>query len=277
MGLTVFAFALRLWLNTRIGVTLLTVAWLVGISLVVLSATPMSLWLYVVWFGLCIAVRMAFISRTSFRLKVATIIAFAFLSLSLCLTELLYHWVQPVTVFTNQPVFVLGDSISAGIGSKERVWPVVLGDLSKLQVINLARPGATIETALDEAGNITATNALVIVEIGGNDLLGHTDHRTFHEQLDKLLGKLKAGNHHIVMFELPLLPFWNAYGADQRMLAKKYGVTLIPKRYLAGLFGQKGATLDGLHLFQQGHDKLARIVFGLLRIEKPIQDAKTGL
>lgn len=131
-----------------------------------------------------------------------------------------------------------------------------------------------VKTALDQAGQIKAVNAVVIVEIGGNDLLGHTDRRTFYGQLDTLLGKLKNDNHRIVMFELPLLPFWNAYGTNQRVLAEKYGVTLIPKSCLAGVFGSKGATLDGLHLSQNGHNKLARAVFGLLRIEKPIDDAK---
>jgi acyl-CoA thioesterase-1 len=271
MGLTVIAFALRLWLNGRIWASLLTVGWLVGISLVILSATPMSFWLYGLWFALCVAVRVTFIVRASFQTKASTIIAFAALSLSLCLTELPYRLVQRVTVFTNQPVFVLGDSISAGIGAKERAWPAGLGDLSHLKVINLARPGASVETALDQAGHITTTNALVIVEIGGNDLLGHTDSHVFYGQLDKLLGRLKKGNHRIVMFELPLLPLWNAFGRDQRVLAEKYRVTLIPKCYLAGVFGSKGTTVDGLHLSQKGHNALARIVYRLLRIEKPVE------
>ena len=98
-----------------------------------------------------------------------------------------------------------------------------------------------------------------------------TDSQAFYEHLDKLLGKLKKGNHRIVMFELPLLPFWNAFGRDQRVLAEKHGVTLIPKSYLAGIFGSKGATLDGLHLSQKGHNQLARMVNHLLRIEKPIE------
>ena len=266
MGLTVIAFALRLWLKGRVWVSLLTIGWLVGISLVVLSATPMSFWLYGLWLGLCVVVWVAFIVRAPFQLLASTIIAFAFFSLSLCITELPYRMVQRVTVFTNQPVFVLGDSISAGIGTRERAWPAVLGDLSHLKVINLARPGASIETALDQASHITVTNALVIVEIGGNDLLGHADSRAFYGQLDKLLGRLKKGNHRIVMFELPLLPFWNAFGSDQRVLAEKYGVTLIPKSCLTKVIGSKGDALDGLHLSQKGHNALAKSVYGFLKI-----------
>jgi len=97
-------------------------------------------------------------------------------------------------------------------------------------------------------------------------LLGNTDSRTFYRQLDKLLGKLKKGNHRIVMFELPLLPFWNSFGRDQRVLAEKYGVTLIPKSYLAEVFGLKGARWMGLHLSQKGHNALAKSVYSLLKV-----------
>jgi lysophospholipase L1-like esterase len=55
------------------------------------------------------------------------------------------------------------------------------------------------------------------------------------------------------------------------VLAEKYGVTLIPKSYLAGILGSKGATLDGLHPSQKGNNQLARMVNRLLRIEKPIE------
>jgi hypothetical protein len=70
------------------------------------------------------------------------------------------------------------------------------------------------------------------------------------------------------------ISFWNVFGADQRVLAKKYGATLIPKRCLAGVFGSPGATVDGLHLSQQGHNLLARTVFSLLIIEDPVETTK---
>jgi acyl-CoA thioesterase-1 len=276
IGMTVVAFMLRLWLSSRIWVSLLTITWLVGISLVILSATPMSFWLYGLWFVLCVAVRIAFNVRTSFQWRASTVLAFAFFSLSLCLTELPYRLVPSVTVFPDEPVYVLGDSISAGIGSKEHPWPEVLGGLSGLKVINLARAGATVETAMDQARNITAANALVIVEIGGNDLLGHADGQTFYRQLDTLLLKLKGRNSQIAMFELPLLPFWNAFGRDQRVLAEKYGVTLIPKSCLAGIFGSKGNTVDGLHLSQKGHNELAKAVYRWLKLFKAVGEPRNA-
>jgi hypothetical protein len=166
IGMTVFAFALRIWLNKRFEVILLTAAWLVGISLVILSSTPISFWLYGFWLGLCFATRIAFNSRLSFKSKLL----------------------------------------------------------------------------------VTASH-------------------TFFVQLDELLGKVKSKNNQIAMFELPLLPFWNFFGSDQRILAKKYNVTLIPKNYLVKVFASKGDTIDGLHLSQKGHNELAKSVYNLLKIE----------
>jgi acyl-CoA thioesterase I len=226
VGMTVFAFVLRIWLKNRWEVVCLTVAWLLGISLVVLSAAPISYWWYGTWFILCVATRVVSSGRTSLRLKVLMAGGFAIFSLLICLVELPFHVSKIISVSRGQTVYVVGDSISAGIEKKEETWPNVLADLSGAKVINLAKAGATVDTAMDQAVRVASTNSLVIVEIGGNDLLGSTDSRTFYVQLDKLLAKLKSGNAHIVMFELPLLPFWNSFGMAQRELAKKYDVNL---------------------------------------------------
>ena len=266
IGMTVLAFALRIFLEKRFQVILLTALWLIGVSLVILSATPIPFWLYLLWFVLCIASRVAFHRQASLRRKILITAAFAIFSLIVCLVELPFHVAKDVPVMGGQTIYVIGDSISAGIDEKEKVWPAVLGDLSQLKVINLARPGATLETAMYQADKVPSTNSLVIIEIGGNDLLGNTDSHTFYVQLDKLLGKLKSKDARLVMFELPLLPFWNEFGIHQRFLAEKYNVNLIPKNYLVRVFAKKGDTVDGLHLSQQGHDDLAKSVDGLLKV-----------
>ncbi|HTR43935.1 MAG TPA: GDSL-type esterase/lipase family protein [Pseudomonadales bacterium] len=269
IGMTVVAFAVRLLVHQRLWVILLTVVWLLGISLVVLSAAPISYWLYGLWFALCIATRAAFNLHVSIRSKISITIVFAVFSLVVCLVELPFHLAKTIPVSKKQTIYIIGDSISAGIQEKERTWPAVLEDLSQLKVVNLAVPGATLESAMYQANKITATNSLILVEIGGNDLLGHTDSHTFYIQLDKLLANLEIKNSRVVMFELPLLPFWNTYGRDQRILAEKYGVTLIPKNYLVEAFAGKGNTIDGLHLTQKGHDELAEMVHKLLVTNGP--------
>jgi lysophospholipase L1-like esterase len=69
----------------------------------------------------------------------------------------------------------------------------------------------------------------------------------------------------VVMFELPLPPFRNEYGRVQRKLASKYGVVLIPKRVFVGVLTEEGATMDGVHLSPQGHERMAEIVWNSIR------------
>lgn len=267
IGMTVLAFTLRLWLNNRPARILLTAVWLLGISLVILSATPIPYWLYGIWFGLCIATRIAFNAHTSPKIKNLITAGFAVFSLIICLVELPFHLARSIPVSNSQTIYVIGDSISAGIDEKEETWPNVLGDLSHLKVVNLARAGATIDTAMEQIRGISASNSIVIVEIGGNDLLGNTDSHTFYIQLDRLLAKLTSQNSQIVLFELPLLPFWNSYGREQRILAEKYHAILIPKKYLVRVFSARGDTIDGLHLSQKGHNELAASIFALMKLE----------
>lgn len=69
------------------------------------------------------------------------------------------------------------------------------------------------------------------------------------------------------MFELPLCPFQNAYGEAQRSIAAKHHALLLPKRCFAAILGMKDGTIDGLHLSQQGHDAMARMIAGVVRKE----------
>jgi acyl-CoA thioesterase-1 len=264
--LIVAALFLRLWFEGRILGLVLRIGYIAGIVFVIFSATPLSIWFYCLWFGLCVAAALAvFSKKLSFQRKLLVSYTVSLCSLVMCLVELPYHLSPTIKTSPKQSVFVVGDSISAGISAKERAWPEVLADISQFKVINLAKPAATVETAMGQIAGIVGSNSLVLVEIGGNDLLGHTDSKTFHLQLDQLLGRLAAGNNQVVMFELPLFPFCNAFGKAQRNLAGKYHVMLIPKHYLTDVFGLKGGTVDGLHLSQKGHDALANSVNGLLK------------
>ena len=263
--MVVAAHFLRLWCEGRILGLILTVCLIGGIVLVVFSATPFPIWFYCLWFGVCAAAATVFIGKFSFQRKLLVSFPALLCSIAMGLVELPYHLSPTIHASPKQTIVVIGDSISAGISTKERAWPDVLADKSHFKVINLARAGATTGSAFDQSARVTESNCLVFVEIGGNDLLGSTDSKTFSNQLDKLLGKLKERNSQIVMFELPLFPFCNGFGAAQRNLAKKYDAILIPKHFMTNVFALSGGTLDGLHLSQKGHEALANSIRDLIK------------
>jgi acyl-CoA thioesterase-1 len=257
-----------LYLRGRLVKGVLRVLAITGALLVVLSGTPLPVYAYGLWLGaLVLTLMLSGAEGTTPRIRRAKVVMAAALvtaSVALCLVESAY-WATPrVDVPLGRPVYVIGDSISAGMGGREKPWPEVLSRSSGLAVVNLAEPGATVQSALAQAAKVEDGRALVLIEIGGNDLLSRMGSAEFGLRLDQLLTMLHDRGNPLAMVELPLPPFCNGFGSVQRQLAAKHNVTLIPKRYLAGVLAQEGATLDGLHLSQAGHDRLAHLVAAML-------------
>ena len=127
-------------------------------------------------------------------------------------------------------------------------------------VISYSRPGAGIGDAIQFAKNLNAEDRLVLLEIGGNDLLAGMPVSAFQNALDILLRRVTTPGRAVMMFELPLLPYQITYGQIQRRLAAKYRITLIPKRFFISVLSGQDATSDGLHLLPEGNRRMASLV-----------------
>lgn len=239
---------------------------LVGAVLVASSATPIPVALQVSWgillVGTLAVCRRRFEKAAPLRMWAAGILVAV--SVVLVGVELPHRSAPSIPIDEGEVIYVIGDSISAGYGGSATNWPETMAAKYGLAVTNLARAGATAELALRQADGIADGKSVVILEIGGNDLLGRTSAEEFGRQLEQLLRKVSAGNRRVVMFELPLFPFSNGFGEQQRRLARQFNVALIPKRYMARVLCAQGATADGLHLSQKGHELMADVVWSLL-------------
>jgi acyl-CoA thioesterase-1 len=172
--------------------------------------------------------------------------------------ELPYHLARPRVLIPTR-LFVIGDSLASGGFGEKATWPARLG------AINLARPADTSAAAREQLALLPplANDDCVIIELGGNDMLGGVSAATFAEALDQILAG--AQPRRLVMLELPLLPGKWSYGAAQRRLAREHGVVLVPKRILAGVLADARNTSDGAHLTERGHAQLARDLARWLR------------
>jgi acyl-CoA thioesterase-1 len=242
---------------------------LIGFAGVACSGTPLHRWIYwtlgsfaIVCLVLCELPPQTPLSK--WRTSIALLFCAA--SAGVCVSEASHRVMPKIQVSPAQRIYVIGDSVSAGVGAGIKPWPEILGGATKLEVVNLAKPGATASSALSQARAISPAHALVLLEIGGNDILGETNPADFRAALDTLLARLTADGREVAMFELPLPPFCNAYGETQRLLARKYGIPLIPKACLAKVFAEKDATSDGIHLTQFGQTMLADAVRKMLVI-----------
>lgn len=162
---------------------------------------------------------------------------------------------------------VIGDSLSAGIASEqEHLWPNLLASEWQVPVRNHAQAGATTESAFRQAEEIASDDCLVLIEIGGNDLLSGRDSRQIEADLDRLLVRLGAPGRTLVMFELPVPPIPGSYNFArlQRRLAHRHSIRMIPRREFAQVLLAPGATTDGLHLSLRGHRTLADLLLRTL-------------
>lgn len=266
-GSTVF-IAMAGWLMFRKGNALLRVACLLGMVFVSASSTPLPYFFYPLWAtGLLALIGANSFSNAKFRCLAA--LAVIVLSLVAAGMELPHLFAPGAVIDRHDAIFVIGDSITAGVRDHDRdpTWPTLLRNERGLHIIDLSQAGATLASALSQQRAIPqdqVDHSAVILEIGGNDLLGEVGAARFESDLDKLLMAVRPKALSIVMFELPLLPFHNSYGIAQRNLAKKYHIPLIPKRCFTNVIGASEATIDGLHLSASGQILMAELVLRVI-------------
>ncbi len=169
----------------------------------------------------------------------------------------------------GQVVTILGDSITAGLGLPANLaLPVQLHlALEKLGVHNVVRgAGVSGDTSADGAArmdfSIQPDTQVVVVALGGNDLLQGVDTKTTRANLDKILTRLKARHMGVVLAGLHApdeigAGYARDFNAVFPSLAKAHRVALYPD-LLAGI-ARNGALNQGdaIHPNAQGAEIIA--------------------
>ena len=177
--------------------------------------------------------------------------------------ELPFHrWIKPQHRITD--LLVIGDSVTAGLNDGENTWPRQLSLTAEVVVWDASQPGATLNSAVDQNVLFSDRTGLMILEIGGNDMLEGLPVQQFETNLDRLLTDVRQPGRDVVMFELPLPPFCARYGVAQRRQCQRHQVPLIPKRRFARVLSTRGATVDGIHLSVQGQTLMKALIESLL-------------
>ena len=233
-----------------------------GVLVIAFSAAPLPNSVYAVWLALVVA---AWAMRG--RMEPAgywTVGVACVLSLALAVGEATHHRMPSVEAPPTETLYVIGDSLALGATEPEGNWPGRVGTALGIETRNLSHGGATLSSSLSNARRIEGEEASVIVAVGGNDLL-QGRFKEFRRDLRALLEIVCVGERDVLMLELPLPPFHNAFGRAQRRLAAEYGVTLVPKRRLARILFTEDATIDGLHFNAKGHALLARDLTAIMK------------
>ena len=252
----------RHWVaGLRIGAT-----W-IGLAMIVMACPPFSwsvdvLFLSVFLIWLVASRRNKAVSRATLSTW-TSLVLFVFLA-AMSGSEYIHRQMPKLHGTDDNHLVVIGDSISSGIGDSARAWPTIFQRVTGAEVKNLAKAGAAMADGLMMAEKISPSDHLVLIELGGNDLIAGESSKSFARDLERVLAKLSIPGRTIVMFELPLIPTAVGYGQAQRRLAAKHSVALIPKRLFANVLSGRDATSDGLHLTEVGAKRMAVVIAEIL-------------
>ena len=235
----------------------------IGLVLISVSAAPLSWWPYVVF---AVSIMLWALSYFKLGWRKTARWSVGISCLLLMAMESGFHFNPTISPFETRSVTIVGDSVTAGLGSNDnsQKWPQLLATQLDLSVQDISHVGETVGSALKRVRQHTIESDLVILEIGGNDVLGSTTPAQFAEGLKTLIQELAKPNRQLLMFELPVPPLYTAFGKHQRDIAAKHGVKLIPKRHFYSVIGKPTNTVDGVHLSQKGHDAMSAIVFEMI-------------
>ena len=170
----------------------------------------------------------------------------------------------------GQVVTILGDSITAGLGLPGRdALPNQLHlALEKLGVPNIVRgAGVSGDTSANGLGRmdfaVRPDSAVVVIALGGNDLLQGLDTKATRSNLDQIIRRLKARHKGVVLAGIKAPPqIGRAYAADFNAifpsLAAEHHVPLYPN-LLAGVELNPALNQgDGIHPNAKGVAIIAR-------------------
>lgn len=168
-------------------------------------------------------------------------------------------------------IVALGDSLFAGYGVEPgqsypaRLEAALRGRGINARIVNAGVSGDTTSGGLQRVDfvldGLKAPPALVVISLGGNDMLRGLPPAETLANLDKILAKLAERKIPVVLLGMLSAPNWGeehakAFNAIYPTLAKKYGATLVPF-FLQPVIGKPELIqADRIHPTAQGLEEM---------------------
>jgi acyl-CoA hydrolase len=171
----------------------------------------------------------------------------------------------------GKTIVCLGDSITFGVGAEPgQPFPAVLAAKLNREVINEGVSGDTTEDGLARVDQALAHNPwMVIVELGGNDILQRVPPERTEAALRRLLDRLLAARVVPVLVELEV-PFAGRYSDVFERVEDDYDVPVVEDA-LRKILLDPALKADEIHPNAEGHAKLAEAV---AEVVEPIVEAR---
>lgn len=153
-----------------------------------------------------------------------------------------------------------GDSLTAGVGRGDgATYPEHLARRLGAEVLNAGVPGETASQALRRIDRVLAADPwLVVVELGGNDILRRVPLETTEAALGEIVERLLDAGVVPLLIEVRG-PFGRRYGALFDRIEDRYGVPVL-RDVLPKLLLDRRYKSDAIHLNAAGYERLAEAV-----------------
>ncbi|MBX3635839.1 MAG: arylesterase [Rubrivivax sp.] len=170
-------------------------------------------------------------------------------------------------------VLALGDSLTYGTGAAaEAAYPHVLARLTGWDVVNAGVPGDTTAQALARTPALLAEHrpALVLLSIGGNDLLRRQDEGVARANIERIVQAVRGGGVQLLLIAVPrptLAARVTGSLDDHPMYAELAQAMALPLHAggWSAVLADERLRADAIHANAAGYERFAQGLLATLR------------
>ena len=167
----------------------------------------------------------------------------------------------------NDVIVAFGDSLTYGTGANEtESYPAVLAQLINRKVIRAGVPGETTSGGLERLESVIEEHrpALMIVGLGGNDMLRRVDDAEIKANLRRILQAIRGRGIAVVLFGVPKPALITSAPEFYAELAKELGIPYEGKIVTDVLY-RPDQKSDAIHPNAKGYRRMAEAFAALLK------------
>lgn len=167
----------------------------------------------------------------------------------------------------NEVIVAFGDSLTYGTGAAEsESYPAVLGALIGRRVVRAGVPGEVTAQGLTRLPQVIEEHrpALMIVCLGGNDMLRRVDETQVKKNLGEIIRTIRARGIAVVLVGVPKPSLITSAPAFYDELAKEFDIPYEGKVVTEVMY-QLELKADPIHPNAKGYRRMAEAIAALLK------------